>query len=315
MIHARRPIRRLLSASSVFAVSAFLSAVPGMAHAQSADPTFSDCLAANESSGHLQAEKKLRKARQEAAVCAAETCAAELHDTCRQRVVDLNKMIPTIVFVAKVKGADVLAVRVAMDGEVIAERLEGTAISVDPGQHNFHFETAGQAPVDRTIVLVEGEKGRVEKIEFASAAAEPPAPPPSVPPAVAPGQATPPPNVSASPTPPEAAPGTSAWRYVGYGALGVGGIGLAVGTVFGILAVSSNSQAHCVNHVCEAGPLSNAKSQATVANVGFIAGGILAAAGLGVIVFAPSGRSEASAVVTVAPIAANAGGAVLQGAW
>ena len=53
-----------------------------------------------------------------------------------------------------------------MDGQPIAERLEGTALSIDPGAHTFTFETAGQANIEKQFVVHEGEKDRRERIVF-----------------------------------------------------------------------------------------------------------------------------------------------------
>src|SRR5207237_6419559 len=47
------------------------------------------------------------------------------------------------------------------DDRPIRDRLDGTAIEVDPGEHLIHFETDGKPPVDKTVVVREGEKNRV----------------------------------------------------------------------------------------------------------------------------------------------------------
>jgi hypothetical protein len=50
-----------------------------------------------------------------------------------RRVDEINAAIPTVIFEAKDgAGGDLSAVRVTMDGEVLAERLEGTALSINP---------------------------------------------------------------------------------------------------------------------------------------------------------------------------------------
>ena len=79
----------------------------------------------------------------------------------------MNKAMPTIVFESKdATGSDVSTVRVAMDGEVIAERLGGTALSIDPGDHEFSFEAPGHDIIKRRFVVYENEKARRERVVF-----------------------------------------------------------------------------------------------------------------------------------------------------
>ena len=53
-----------------------------------------------------------------------------------------------------------------MDGQPIAERLEGTPLFIDPGAHTFSFETPGQPKAEKHFVIREGEKDRRELIVF-----------------------------------------------------------------------------------------------------------------------------------------------------
>ncbi|MFI5387803.1 MAG: hypothetical protein ACHQ50_16970, partial [Fimbriimonadales bacterium] len=134
---------------------------------RAADPTTADCLSASNTSIKLRTDHSLREARQQLLVCAARTCPSDISAECEHRLVAVNAAIPTLVFEVKDAGGnDLPAVSVMMDGKPLTERLEGTAISLDPGAHSFHFETAGQAPVDKMFVLHEGEKDRRERIVF-----------------------------------------------------------------------------------------------------------------------------------------------------
>jgi high-affinity Fe2+/Pb2+ permease len=51
-----------------------------------------------------------------------------------------------------------------MDGQPLVPRLEGTALSIDPGEHQFVFSAQNVAPVQKSLIIREGEKGRREKI-------------------------------------------------------------------------------------------------------------------------------------------------------
>jgi hypothetical protein len=139
--------------------------------ANTASPTTPECLAASDASLKLGNDHKLRAERAQLLVCADASCPADIRLECARRVDEVNARVPTLIFAAKdASGADLSAVKVTMDGEVLAERLEGTAFPIDPGEHTFTFETAGQAPVTRTLIIQEAQKDRHESIAFGAPA-------------------------------------------------------------------------------------------------------------------------------------------------
>ena len=114
------------------------------------------------------------------------------------------------------------------------------------------------------------------------------------------------------------------WRTVGWITGGVGVAGLALGTVFGVMAMSDKNGAHCdASGACDPGKLSDANSAATISTVGFIAGGVLLAGGAALVIFGPSGSAPASATpasggatLKVAPlVGARDAGLLLGGSW
>jgi hypothetical protein len=303
-----RPVLRSMTRLAAIPLVAAATLVAPPSHA--ADPTMADCLSASETSIKLRRDHHLREARQQLLECAALTCPGEVRSECERRVIAVNAAIPTLVFDAKdALGNDLLAVTVTMDGKPLADRLEGTAISLDPGAHSFHFETAGHAPVDKSFVLHEGEKDRREKIVFGAAAAV------SAPPAGA--HAAPPKGDGASPATADRGSSSSSrgpLKTVGLVTGGAGIVGIGIGSVFGLMAASDKSNAHCdANGYCAAGSLSDAHSHATVSTVGFVAGGVLLAAGVALVIFGPRGGSGS---VQVAPaVAAGSGGVVMGGSF
>jgi serine/threonine-protein kinase len=139
--------------------------------------------------------------------------------------------MPTIVFETKDRdGNDISAVSVTMDGQPLAGRLEGTALSIDPGEHAFVFTTHDAPPVEKRLIIRESEKGRREKIVLggnSAAGPVPQAPPagPDAPPA-APFAST-----EATPVPPPAASSAGSGgtqRVIGIVVGGVGVVGLGV---------------------------------------------------------------------------------------
>ena len=279
-----------------------LALVAATSHA--GDPTMADCLTANETAIKLRSEHHLREARAQLLVCAALTCPGEVRAECERRVVQVNAAIPTIVFEVKdAAGNDLSAVTVTMDGKPLAERLDGTAISLDPGEHAFHFETAGYPAIDKSFVLREGQKDRRERIAFAQGAN------------TTATTATPSAETSSSPPPETPATPSNPMRTWGFVAGTAGLVGLGVGSVLGLMAMSSKSNANCdANGYCTPGPLSDARTQATGSTIAFVAGGVLLAAGVTLVLLAP--KSATSARVVVAPsVGERSGGVVVGGAF
>jgi hypothetical protein len=94
-----------------------------------------------------------------------------------------------------------------------------------------------------------------------------------------------------------APPQATTWhRPVAYVAMGVGGAGLLVGTIFGALSAGTRSdlKAQCPNNQCSPsaqGLLDRGKTQGTVATVAIVGGLLVAGAGITLFLLAPKGRS------------------------
>jgi hypothetical protein len=137
--------------------------------ARADDPTKEQCMSANEAAQSLRQAGRLEAARAQLVTCINKSCSTAVRDDCNERLNEVAKAMPTIVFTAKGPGdADLVAVRVTMDGGRLADRLDGTALSVDPGEHTFEFTTEGFAPISKKLVVREGVTGRQEAVAFAS---------------------------------------------------------------------------------------------------------------------------------------------------
>jgi hypothetical protein len=263
----------------LFVTFAF-AAVAMASAAHAADPSVSDCLSATETSLRLRANQKLREARAQLLICSAATCPTEVRAECLHRMGDLNTSAPTVVFTVKTEGGQELSgVKVTMDGEVVTEHLDGSALSLDPGSHAFVFEAAGRPPLTKTMILHEGEKGRSETVVMESIALALPASP-----AASMGTA---------------AEGDGRRRRVLGVAIGSGGIAaLAVGGIFVGMAASSWSQAEkeCPTRPIDCSPQAihdqhSASAFAAVATAGLIAGGVLLAGGVTLYFTAPKDKT------------------------
>jgi hypothetical protein len=274
-------------------VPVLLLALSWQAPAFAADPTVPECLTASNTSAKLRADHKLRQARAQLLVCVSASCPAEVRTECVRRMDQVVASLPSIVFEVKDgAGRDVSAIQIRMDGEVVAERLDGSAIDVDPGEHRFTFDAAGQPPVTQTLLVHEGDKSRREWVVLGGAGA---------------ARSEPSPPIAAKADVGEArVPDGGGMRTLGLLAGGAGVAGLVVGGVFGGLAFSSWGAASsaCPSHTgCSAqatSDRSNAVTFSTVSDVGFIAGGALLALGVTLTLTAP--RAPTAAVsIDVAP--------------
>jgi hypothetical protein len=243
-----------------------------------------ECLDAASKGQILRDEHKLVEARDAFRMCARQQCPSMVQRDCSGWLDAVEDAVPTIVISAKdPAGGDLVHVRVSIDGALALTALDGQSMTIDPGTHEFHFELADGTAADQQVVVAEGAKSKQVWVVLGRA---------SVPAARA---AVPPPTRT-----------SSGWKTLGWVAEGVGLGGLAVGAAFGIVAISDKSSANCVAGMCDAGPLSRARTAAAVSTVGFIAGGILAATGLGILIFAPRKRAAEAGVVRAAPVAGPA---------
>jgi len=138
-----------------------LLAAPSLAYAQDLDA----CIAANEKATKMHQAGKLVEERAALALCAASSCPKPVRSSCQVRLVDINRAIPSIVFAARDgAGHDVSAVKVTVDGSQYADHLDGSGIVLNPGDHEFRFEIAGQAPVVKHFTLLRGEQDRRENL-------------------------------------------------------------------------------------------------------------------------------------------------------
>ena len=139
--------------------------------AYAASETGAECASAYEKAQYLRRDKKLRAAHKELLVCSQSTCPAAVVSDCTQWLAEVEKGTPTVVFDARdPKGQSVADVKVYMDGELLQNKLDGTAVQVDPGTHTFRFEPASGTAGEQQVLVLEGEKTRVITFSITGAA-------------------------------------------------------------------------------------------------------------------------------------------------
>jgi hypothetical protein len=173
------------------------------------------CFDAYEGSQILQRDGRLRAARKALITCADASCPAAIATECEQWLRQVESSLPSIVVAARAGDRDVSDVRVAVDGELLADHVEGNAIAVDPGKHLFRFERAPHAPIELEVVIRAGEKNRRLDVVFPV-----PTPAPVASRAQSPRELPSPSSVAPRP---RHSPATFALGALGIGALAVGG--------------------------------------------------------------------------------------------
>jgi hypothetical protein len=267
-------------------------------------PAFADeketCAAAASKGQRLREAHQLVEAREQLRVCGAARCPAAVQSDCTTWLTEVERALPSVVVTAKDStGVDLVDVQVSVDGLPLLAKLDGLSVAMDAGPHNFHFEWAGVGSIERLVQVREGEKHQLVAVTF--------------------GMSVPVPSsgaeAGAGSEVPVKSPPSSPAKTIGWAIGGVGVVGLGLGTVSGLIALVNKNGAHCdASGMCDPGTVSGIKTAALLSDIGFVAGGVLLASGVSLILFAPTGPHGAAAALRLTPVAIPAGGAVLAGA-
>jgi hypothetical protein len=186
-------------------------------------------------------------------------------------------------------------VAVTVDGAPASTALLDAERPTDPGTHEVTASAAGYRTATMTVTVREGGESTVAlKLdrELSAVAGVPPSEPAT-------------PSVGLAPVSRAAQPsGGSDHREIALVALGVGGVGLAIGTVFGVLALSTKStlDGECTSKTCppqSKSDIDSLRSKSTISTVGFGVGLVGVAAGA--ILLVTSRRSESPSEARDAP--------------
>lgn len=226
-------------------------------------------------------EEKLKRVRdavthyEAARELAREKLSAEMVKQLDTMVETARSHVPHVT-ISLAEGAPANTVVKQNDVEVARDR----EIAVDPGTNAFVVWAAGYEPKTFTVTLTEGQ---TQSLAVAPGAKLESAPPPK--PLIA--------------IPPSNEPNKSPLKTVGIITMIAGAGAVALGGVFGAVAMGKKNSAEdagCSDRVCPDGNAANlrndAKAAGTVSTIFFIGGGVLAAAGLGIFIVAPSASSD-----------------------
>ncbi len=186
------------------------------------------------------------------------------------------------------------------DGVELGAASLGAELPVDPGEHVLSAEAPGFEPLELRFEAVEAESREVLVPKLVPRPEEQPSGPMASEPRLA------------------SADGRDTWRTVGWISAGVGAASLVAGGVFVGLTAERSSAAdeRCPGKVCDAEGIAivgEAETYANVANVTVIGGAVLAAAGLGLLLFVPSDGPSEQVTLRLAPIVAHDRAGLLVG--
>ncbi|MBS2012148.1 MAG: hypothetical protein JST00_04640 [Deltaproteobacteria bacterium] len=246
------------------AVAAFTAGAPRAARADGAST--SACIDAYEQAQRLMQGGKLRAARDKLLVCSRESCPKVSQNDCAGWLRDVARDMPSIVIVAQDgHGHDLADVRVSVDGEIVAERLDGRALPLDPGSHDLKLEARGRR-LEQKLLVRSGEQNRRVLVDFPDDAA------PSTGAVGAPATVAGP-KAATSAAPPEhgeALP-TSVWV--------LGGVSVAALASFTAFAIVGKNQEGCVPG-CTASEVSDFRRSYVIADISLGIGVVAAGAAL-----------------------------------
>jgi len=211
------------------------------------------CIASFMAAQRARYAGQLLDARQHLIQCASSSCPSALRSQCGPWLTELRPLIPTIIVVAKdLLGRDTTDVRVSVDGQWVADKLDGLPIELDPGIHQLQFEHGGRVPFVRQVVLPQGKQNHEILVDFSRFEPRPEDTQPTILRPVAP-----------LPT----------LAYVG---LSVGAIGVLVGGSTGLIALSraaTLSDECAAQEGCSRREIDEATGFAHASTIGFAVGG------------------------------------------
>ncbi|WP_437671116.1 hypothetical protein [Sorangium sp. So ce131] len=272
----------------------FAEACPKFAASQRLDPGYgtqwnlADCLE------RLGRTASAWAAFREAADMASRSGQADREAKAVRRAADLEKKLERL---AVAVAAPEPGLVVKRNGAVLDAGAWGAPLPVDPGKHVVEATAPGKKPF--TVEAQTAGPGQIVTVEVPSLE---PAPEAAVPPPSGPVLAP------TAPSPPLADDGAGTRRTLSFVAGGVGLAGVAVGSVFGLIASSRWNKAqddHCrTETLCDAQGVAlvdDAKGAATLSTVGFVVGGVGLAAGVALFVTSLSPTPPTAARLVVTP--------------
>jgi hypothetical protein len=247
-----------------------------------ADAAADACMTAAERGQELRKQEKLAASRALFQECARAECPAFVRSDCTRWLDEAQGAQPSLVLrVVDDRQNDVRGARVEVDGSVVPDRGDGSAIQVDPGAHRVRVSRDGsQAEVP--VFVQEGERDRVVTLRLPATASAPAA------------------TVSRGGVP------AGAWVLGGIAVASLGG----AATLWGLgLHERADLESSCApQHACSASQVDSSRAKLVA---GDVVGGVGVIAAGAAVWFALAGRPQAPLEVGVGLIPLGASLAVV----
>ncbi len=257
-----------------------------------------DCAAAYTDAQSLQDSHKLLDARAKLRVCSQSVCAPFMRRDCTMWLEKVEASIPSVVLVAQTSSGDAIVdASVTMDGtQSLTTKIDGRALDVDPGQHEFTFTTPkGERAVVKAVIS-EGEHAHRVVGTFETA------------PVVV---VKPQPTIVVEPVAPTE---TNPLRTVGLILGGVGAVTLVTGGVLGIVAAVTKSSSCTPDQTCTPGTVGTLYGEANAATATIVIGSVLVASGV-VLVLVGHPHRGSRASLRISPMIGTTSGFTLEGVF
>ncbi len=227
----------------------------------------------------------------------------------RERAEKLKPLLSKLTITLAAGNESIEGLEVLHGGRPVAKGLWGTPIPVDPGPHELVVRAPGYEPFTTEVTVEAGGKSAELEVPPLTKAPEAANPTPTAPETAAASHSTPAQvKLDAPVAPGDSSSSGSTQRTAGLAVAGLGVVGLGVGTFFGLKALSKSDEEQELCETDAACPEEDretvlelnqdARDAATLSNIGFIAGGVLAAGGLVLYLTAPDDEDAARLVVT-----------------
>jgi hypothetical protein len=125
------------------------------------------CVVAFEQAQEKRRKGRLTAAKEQLLSCARRTCGEIVQRECTTMLDQVRIETPTVVFaVTDARGELLTDVQVKMDGRAVTSRLDGRAVSVDPGTHVFSFKSSEGQTAEQEFTIFEGAASQRVAVSF-----------------------------------------------------------------------------------------------------------------------------------------------------
>jgi hypothetical protein len=133
-----------------------------------------NCVQNFEQGQRLRKEGKLKSAAEALIACSQPVCPQFIAKECTNLYTETQTSLPTVTVRATDGQGQILTnVDVYLDGELVTKTLDGRALALDPGVHEFRFETEGKPTLTSKVLVAEGEKNKVVSADFPAPQVDP----------------------------------------------------------------------------------------------------------------------------------------------